>query len=127
MPKVIAIRRAVSIKNGSGTILINKSVAGFKIHKSLSKKIWWNTIKYLEKSLATMAAMTRAAAKNNPVPRQREPGTTVFKMFLRSGFFLLQNTRSAAYAAVTARPKRLIQSPPITDRGHLPYERFHGH
>ena len=49
-----------------------------------------------------MAAMTRAAAKNNPVPRQREPGTTVFKMFLRSGFFLPQNTRSAAYAAFLA-------------------------
>ena len=79
IPKVIPMRNAVSIKNGSGTMLINKSVAGFKIHRSLSKKIWWNTIKYLEKSLATVTAMKRAAAKNNPVPTQREPGTTVFK------------------------------------------------
>ena len=45
------IRIAVSIKKGSGTILIKRSVAGFKIHRSLSKNIWWKTTKYLEKSV----------------------------------------------------------------------------
>ena len=69
------IRIAVSIKKGSGTILIKRSVAGFKIHRSLSKNIWWKTTKYLEKSVDMIPAIPADSRKKSPVPMLRELGS----------------------------------------------------
>lgn len=69
-PKVNPIRRAVSIKKGSGTMFISKSVDGSSIHKSFVKKIWWKTIKYFEKSVDITANRKADTAKNSPEPRQ---------------------------------------------------------
>ena len=74
MANKIPMRSAVSMKKGSGTMLINISVAGSRIHKSLLKKILWKTTKYLEKSVDIIPPTTRARAKNTPVPIQRENG-----------------------------------------------------
>ena len=50
-PKSRAMRAAVSMKKPSGTMLMSMSVAGSRIHRSLVKKMWWNMMKYLVKSV----------------------------------------------------------------------------
>ena len=61
-PNRMAIRAAVSIKKGSGTILIRRSVRASRIQRSLSKKIWWKIIKYFVKSVDITAAKVQAGA-----------------------------------------------------------------
>lgn len=75
-PKVTPILAAVSIKNGSGTMLIKRSVAGSRIHRSLSKKILWKITKYFVKSVDITAARTAVSMKKIPVPAQRARGRT---------------------------------------------------
>ena len=53
-PKIAAMRMAVSKKNPSGTMLMSISSFGFRIQRSLSKKIWWKVTKASEKSVARM-------------------------------------------------------------------------
>ena len=71
-----AMRAAVSMKKPSGTMLMSMSVAGSRIHRSLLKKIWWNMMKYLVKSVDMMSPRTVINAKNSPVPMHREGGRT---------------------------------------------------
>ena len=89
-PKRRAIRAAVSMKNPSGTMLISISVDGSKIHRSLVKKIWWNMMKYLEKSVDMISPRAVIRPKNRPVPMQREGGRT----FLIRAFVAAMNARS---------------------------------
>ena len=63
--KVTPILAAVSTKNGSGTMFINKSVDGSRIHRSLVKNILWKSIKYFVKSVDIMAARAAVNAKNS--------------------------------------------------------------
>ena len=93
MPKVNAIRPAVSIKKPSGTILISISVDGSRIHRSLLKKIWWNIIKYFVKSVEMMAARAAIRPKNSPVPRQTEGGKKAFHI----SFVTAIKTRAEAH------------------------------
>ena len=55
---------AVSIKKPVGTKRISLSVSGFKIHKSLSKNISWNLIKYLSKSEDIINTSTAVVSMN---------------------------------------------------------------
>ena len=70
------MRAAVSMKKPSGTMLMSMSVAGSRIHRSLLKKIWWNMMKYLVKSVDMMSPRAVISAKNSPVPMHREGGRT---------------------------------------------------
>ena len=71
-PKIAAIRRAVSIKKGSGSIFIIRSSSGYRIHRVLSKRIWWKTRKYFVKSVDMITVRIKATVKKIPVPMQRE-------------------------------------------------------
>ena len=62
------------MKKPSGTMLMSMSVDGSRIHRSLLKKIWWNMMKYLEKSVDMMSPRAVISPKNRPVPMQREDG-----------------------------------------------------
>ena len=55
---------------------MSMSVDGSRIHRSLVKKIWWNMMKYLEKSVDIISPSAVTRPKNRPVPRQREDGRT---------------------------------------------------
>ena len=95
-PKVAAMRTAVSMKKGSGTILINRSVAGLRIQRSLSKKIWWKTIKYFEKFVDITAVIRSAAAKNTAMPAQRDANTCFIKSALCAGYLFRRETMRRA-------------------------------
>ena len=88
--KVTPILAAVSTKNGSGTMFINKSVDGSRIHRSLVKNILWKSIKYFVKSVDIMAARAAVNAKNSAVPIQSIRGSRRFiSAFVRQSLSLI--------------------------------------
>lgn len=68
--KVMPIRAAVSMKNGSGTMLIRRSVRGSSCQRSLVKKILWKIIKYFVKSVEMIPASRRSRPEIKPSRRR---------------------------------------------------------
>ena len=101
MPKVIAILAAVSMKNGSGTMLISKSVRGSKSQRSLLKNIWWKMTKYFVKFVDIRAARAASIANKNIVPPQIVRGSTCHKSALIV-------TRRRIVTAITMTQQRRI-------------------
>ena len=103
--KVMPIRAAVSMKNGSGTILISRSVRGSSCQRSLVKKILWKIIKYFVKSVEMIPASRAVTPRNKTVPAQSIRGSRCF-----NGTF--KSASSATDAAARNRQRRRSASPP---------------
>ena len=79
---------------------MSMSVDGSRIHRSLVKKIWWNMMKYFEKSVEMMAARIAVMPKNRPVPRQTDFGNTRLKSaFSRNRMMTPESHKKQAAAA----------------------------
>ena len=98
--KVKAIRAAVSAKNGSGTILIRRSVAGSRIHRSLSKKILWKIIKYFVKSVDIRRASPAVKTIKMPVPVQMALGRIRFTSAFTRNISARQRNAAAMQAVL---------------------------
>ena len=86
-------------------MLINKSVLGSKIHRSLLKNILWKTTKYFEKSEDTTIAISTDTAKNNVVPIQTIRGKTC------PIFTLISKNKRITIIISSIQPWRMARAP----------------
>ncbi len=104
------MRKTVSRKKPSGTMLMSISVEGSSIHKSFLKNIWWNIIKYLVKSVEIMSAVAADRKKKIPVPAHTARGKVLLKL-------VFNKRRTIRHKAMTMRqPDRMDRAPKNSPR-----------